>query len=77
MPRPPRASRLIPQKPTRKTTSLLGRYPTRNSRRRRRDGIKVWPTVMWFTPGAGVPGGYRHRTGGPLLSSLDLFALLH
>ncbi len=57
MPRTPRPSRLIPQKPARKKPTLLGRSPSRNAKRSRRESLKVWPTVLWFTLGlAGLSG---------------------
>lgn len=48
MPRPPRSSRLIPQQPARKKQSLLRRSQPRNAKRRRREGKKVWPGILWF-----------------------------
>jgi cell division protein FtsQ len=51
MPRPPRPSRLIAQKPARKKQTLLGRGQSRNTRRKRRPGLRVWPGLLWFTAG--------------------------
>ncbi len=58
MPRSPRSSRLIPQKPARKKQTLLGRGQSRNARRRRsRESVRVWPGILWFTLGlAGLAG---------------------
>jgi cell division protein FtsQ len=54
MPRPPRASRLIPQKPARKKQALLRRGSTRNALRRRREALGVWPGLLWC--GLGLAG---------------------
>lgn len=57
MPRPPRASRLIPQQPTRKKQTLLRRSQPRNTLRRRRPHKRLWPQVLWFSLGmAGLAG---------------------
>jgi cell division septal protein FtsQ len=57
MPRAPRPSRLIPQQPARKKQSILGRSQPRNAKRRRREGKRVWPGLVWFTAGlAGMAG---------------------
>ena len=57
MPRAPRPSRLIPQKPARKKQSLLGRGQSRNAMRRQRESLRVWPGILWFTLGlAGLAG---------------------
>jgi cell division protein FtsQ len=57
MPRAPRPSRLIPQKPARKKQSLLGRGQSRNTRRRRRENVRWWPGFLWFTLGLGGVAG--------------------
>ena len=52
MSRPARPSRLIPQQPARKKkTSFLRRGQTRNSFKRRRGHVRVWPRIFWFTLG--------------------------
>lgn len=57
MPRPARPSRLIPQQPTRKKPTLLGRGQPRNTLRRRRGKVRLWPPVLWFALGvAGLAG---------------------
>jgi cell division protein FtsQ len=57
MPRAPRPSRLIPQQPARKKQSILRRSQPKNSLRRRREGKRVWPGVLWLTLGlAGIAG---------------------
>ena len=57
MPRSPRPSRLIPQKPARKKQTFLRRGQTRNAVRRRRENLKVWPGILWFTLGLAGVGG--------------------
>jgi cell division protein FtsQ len=57
MPRAPRPSRLIPQQPARKKQSILRRGKSRNAVRRRREGTRIWPRILWFTLGlAGLAG---------------------
>ena len=57
MPRAPRPSRLIPQQPARKKQTILRRSQPRNAIRKRREGKRVWPGILWFTLGvAGVAG---------------------
>lgn len=59
MPRPraPRPSRLIPQQPARKKQSILRRSQPKNAMRRRREGKRVWPRLLWFPLGlAGIAG---------------------
>ena len=51
MPRAPRPSRLIPQKPARKKQALLSRGQPRNAKRRRRESLRLWPGILWFTLG--------------------------
>ncbi len=57
MPRAPRPSRLIAQKPAWKKQSLLGRGQSRNTRRRRRESVRWWPGLLWFTLGLGGVAG--------------------
>lgn len=51
MSRSKRPSRLIPQQPVRKKQTILGRSQPRNTRRRRREGKRVWPGIMWVALG--------------------------
>jgi len=52
-----RPSRLIPQQPTPRKQTLLGRGQARNKPRRRGGGLRLWPHLLWFIGGlAGLAG---------------------
>jgi cell division protein FtsQ len=80
MSRPARPSRLIPQQPTRKKKTLLRRGQPRNTLRRRRVNLQLWPQILWFTLGvaglAGVSVGllllYYHLLTSPLFCIKDI-----
>lgn len=51
MSRPSRPSRLIPQQPARKKQTFLRRGQPRNTFRRRRGPLRVWPGILWLSLG--------------------------
>jgi cell division protein FtsQ len=80
MSRPARPSRLIPQQPTGKKPSLLRRGQPRNTLRRRRGKVRLWPQALWFLLGvaglAGISLGlvllYYHLLTSPLFCIKDI-----
>ncbi|MGQ9687323.1 MAG: cell division protein FtsQ/DivIB [Desulfobaccales bacterium] len=80
MSRRQRPSRLIPQQPTPRKQTLLGRGQPRNKPRRRGGNLRLWPHLLWIICGLASLAGvsfalvllYYHLLTSPLFCIKDI-----